>query len=135
MHRTYSMRQSRAPTASQIQNPPPPSSTTKSGRFFGKAGLGGFCFSFSPFLRFFFWEGERAHRFLLLAVPNPSRASSFQHGRLIGMHDFIQNISNTLSPFFIATPRPQTLPISRLNHLITFQAHDSAQCPSFHLYP
>lgn len=42
MHRTYSMRQSRAPTASQIQNPPPPSSTTKSGRFFGKAGLGEF---------------------------------------------------------------------------------------------
>lgn len=41
MHRTYSMRQSRAPTASQIQNPPPPSSSTKSGRFFGKAGLGG----------------------------------------------------------------------------------------------
>lgn len=40
MHRTYSMRQSRAPTASQLQNPPPPSSTTKSGRFFGKAGLG-----------------------------------------------------------------------------------------------
>lgn len=36
------MRQSRAPTASQIQNPPPPSSTTKSGRFFGKAGLGEF---------------------------------------------------------------------------------------------
>ena len=30
------MRQSRAPTASQIQNPPPPSSSTKSGRFFGK---------------------------------------------------------------------------------------------------
>merc|ERR1711939_167324 len=25
MHRTYSMRQSRAPTASQLQNPPPPS--------------------------------------------------------------------------------------------------------------
>ncbi|KAI4144225.1 MAG: hypothetical protein LQ341_002694, partial [Variospora aurantia] len=40
MHRTYSMRQSRAPTASQIQNPPPPSSSTKSGRFFGKASIG-----------------------------------------------------------------------------------------------
>lgn len=40
MHRTYSMRQSRAPTASQIQNPPPPSATTKSGRFFGKANIG-----------------------------------------------------------------------------------------------
>ncbi|KAF2738459.1 hypothetical protein EJ04DRAFT_541381 [Polyplosphaeria fusca] len=34
------MRQSRAPTASQIQNPPPPSSSTKSGRFFGKSHLG-----------------------------------------------------------------------------------------------
>ncbi|KAF2440676.1 meiotic expression up-regulated protein 14 [Karstenula rhodostoma CBS 690.94] len=40
MHRTYSMRQSRAPTASQIQNPPPPSSSTKSGRFFGRANIG-----------------------------------------------------------------------------------------------
>jgi hypothetical protein len=34
------MRQSRAPTASQIQNPPPPSSSTKGGRLFGKASLG-----------------------------------------------------------------------------------------------
>ncbi|KAH7078433.1 Eisosome component PIL1-domain-containing protein [Paraphoma chrysanthemicola] len=34
------MRSSRAPTASQIQNPPPPSSSTKSGRFFGKANIG-----------------------------------------------------------------------------------------------
>lgn len=34
------MRQARAPTASQVQNPPPPSSSTKSGRFFGKASLG-----------------------------------------------------------------------------------------------
>ncbi|KAK1832836.1 Eisosome component PIL1-domain-containing protein [Podospora conica] len=40
MHRTYSMRATRAPTASQIQNPPPPPSTTKSGRFFGKGALG-----------------------------------------------------------------------------------------------
>ena len=40
MHRTYSMRQSRAPTASQIQNPPPPISSTKTGRFFGKANIG-----------------------------------------------------------------------------------------------
>ena len=40
MHRTYSMRQSRAPTAAQIQNPPPPTSSTKSGRLFGKASLG-----------------------------------------------------------------------------------------------
>ncbi|KAL9051814.1 MAG: hypothetical protein Q9206_004558 [Seirophora lacunosa] len=40
MHRTYSMRQSRAPTAAQIQNPPPPSSSTKTGRFFGKASIG-----------------------------------------------------------------------------------------------
>jgi len=34
------MRQSRAPTASQLQNPPPPTSSTKSGRLFGKGGLG-----------------------------------------------------------------------------------------------
>ncbi|XXH05636.1 hypothetical protein Hte_012071 [Hypoxylon texense] len=40
MHRTYSMRQTRAPTASQIQNPPPPPSSTKSGRLFGKGGFG-----------------------------------------------------------------------------------------------
>ncbi|KAI3324579.1 Eisosome component PIL1-domain-containing protein [Xylariaceae sp. AK1471] len=40
MHRTYSMRQSRAPTASQIQNPPPPPSSTKSGRLFGRGGFG-----------------------------------------------------------------------------------------------
>ncbi|KAJ9130872.1 Sphingolipid long chain base-responsive protein LSP1 [Pleurostoma richardsiae] len=38
MHRTYSMRQTRAPTASQIQNPPPPPSSTKSGRLFGRGG-------------------------------------------------------------------------------------------------
>ncbi|KAI9733009.1 MAG: Eisosome core component [Cirrosporium novae-zelandiae] len=40
MHRTYSMRQSRAPTASQLQNPPPPPSSTKSGRLFGRANFG-----------------------------------------------------------------------------------------------
>ncbi|KAI9767136.1 MAG: Eisosome core component [Geoglossum simile] len=40
MHRTYSMRQSRAPTASQLQNPPPPPSSTKSHRLFGRANLG-----------------------------------------------------------------------------------------------
>merc|ERR1712225_117722 len=40
MHRTYSMRQSRAPTASQLQNPTPPSSSTKAGRLFGKGGIG-----------------------------------------------------------------------------------------------
>ncbi|KAJ0115811.1 sphingolipid long chain base-responsive protein LSP1 [Diaporthe amygdali] len=40
MHRTYSMRQTRAPTASQIQNPPPPTSSTKSGRLFGRGGFG-----------------------------------------------------------------------------------------------
>lgn len=34
------MRQSRAPTASQIQNPPPPSSSTKAGRFFGRSNIG-----------------------------------------------------------------------------------------------
>ena len=37
------MRQSRAPTASQIQSPPPPASSTKSGRFFGKANIGTSC--------------------------------------------------------------------------------------------
>lgn len=40
MHRTYSMRHSRAPTASELQNPPPPSSSTKGGRLFGKANIG-----------------------------------------------------------------------------------------------
>ncbi|KAI9656252.1 MAG: Eisosome core component [Bathelium mastoideum] len=40
MHRTYSMRQSRAPTASQIQNPPPPPSSTKANRFFGRSNIG-----------------------------------------------------------------------------------------------
>ncbi|KAL2107171.1 hypothetical protein VUR80DRAFT_5587 [Thermomyces stellatus] len=39
MHRTYSMRKSRAPTASQIENPPPPPSSTKH-RLFGRSGLG-----------------------------------------------------------------------------------------------
>lgn len=38
MHRTYSMRSSRAPTAAQMQNPPPPTSSTK-GSFFGKASV------------------------------------------------------------------------------------------------
>ena len=38
MHRTYSLRNTRAPTASQLQSPPPPTSTTKS-KFFGKAGI------------------------------------------------------------------------------------------------
>src|SRR5579859_1095468 len=40
MQRSYSLRQSRAPTASQIQTPPPPQSSTKSGRFFGGSSLG-----------------------------------------------------------------------------------------------
>ena len=35
MHRSYSLRQSRAPTAAQIQTPAPPQSSTKSGRLFG----------------------------------------------------------------------------------------------------
>jgi hypothetical protein len=39
MHRTYSLRNSRAPTAAQLQSPPPPPSTTKSGRFFGKGSI------------------------------------------------------------------------------------------------
>jgi hypothetical protein len=34
------MRSSRAPTAAELQSPPPPQSSTKSGRFFGKANLG-----------------------------------------------------------------------------------------------
>jgi hypothetical protein len=34
MHRSYSLRQSRAPTASQIQMPAPPPSSTKGSRFF-----------------------------------------------------------------------------------------------------
>jgi len=40
MHRTYSMRSSRAPTAAELQTPPPPTSTTKSHRLFGKGNLG-----------------------------------------------------------------------------------------------
>ncbi|RMZ80763.1 hypothetical protein DV738_g2706, partial [Chaetothyriales sp. CBS 135597] len=40
MHRTYSMRQSRAPTASQLENPPPPPSSTKTGRLFGRSNIG-----------------------------------------------------------------------------------------------
>ena len=38
MNRTYSLRTERAPTAAQLQNPPPPKSSTKS-KFFGKGGL------------------------------------------------------------------------------------------------
>ncbi|KAM9916784.1 hypothetical protein OXX80_013484, partial [Metschnikowia pulcherrima] len=38
MHRTYSMRSQRAPTAAQMQAPPPPTSSTKS-KFFGKGSL------------------------------------------------------------------------------------------------
>ncbi|SMN22712.1 similar to Saccharomyces cerevisiae YPL004C LSP1 Primary component of eisosomes [Maudiozyma saulgeensis] len=38
MHKTYSLRNARQPTAAQLQSPPPPPSTTKS-RFFGRAGL------------------------------------------------------------------------------------------------
>ncbi|RVD86278.1 uncharacterized protein DFL_004562 [Arthrobotrys flagrans] len=40
MHRTYSMRSARAPTQSQLQNPPPPPSTTKTGRLFGRTNFG-----------------------------------------------------------------------------------------------
>src|SRR5436190_17366945 len=39
MHRTYSMRQSRAPTASQLENPLPPVSSAKN-RLFGKTSFG-----------------------------------------------------------------------------------------------
>lgn len=38
MNRTYSLRNQRAPTAAQIQSPPPPASTTKS-KFFGKTSI------------------------------------------------------------------------------------------------
>ncbi|KAK7680503.1 Eisosome core component [Cerrena zonata] len=38
MHRTYSLRSSKAPTASQLQSPPPPTSSTKN-RFFGSKGI------------------------------------------------------------------------------------------------
>ncbi|RCK54320.1 Sphingolipid long chain base-responsive protein PIL1 [Candida viswanathii] len=38
MHRTYSLRSTRAPTASQLQAPPPPPSSTKS-KFFGKGSI------------------------------------------------------------------------------------------------
>lgn len=38
MHRTYSLRSQKAPTASQLQSPPPPTSSTKS-KFFGKGGI------------------------------------------------------------------------------------------------
>ncbi len=46
MHRTYSLRTSRAPTASQVANPPPPPSTTKSHRFFGKGSICKFIFNY-----------------------------------------------------------------------------------------
>lgn len=38
MHRTYSLRNQRAPTAAQLESPPPPTSSTRS-RFFGKHGI------------------------------------------------------------------------------------------------
>lgn len=41
MHRTYSLRSQKAPTAAQLQSPPPPTSSTKS-KFFGKGGLSSF---------------------------------------------------------------------------------------------
>jgi len=37
MHRSYSLRQSRAPTAAQIQTPPPPQSSTKGSRLFNSS--------------------------------------------------------------------------------------------------
>lgn len=39
MHRTYSLRNSRAPTASDLQHPPPPPSSTKTHKFFGKGSI------------------------------------------------------------------------------------------------
>lgn len=41
MHHTYSLRDSRAPTNSQLQTPAPPPSTTKGGKFFGKSSFSG----------------------------------------------------------------------------------------------
>ncbi|BAO42299.1 Sphingolipid long chain base-responsive protein LSP1 [Kluyveromyces marxianus] len=38
MHRTYSLRNKKPPTAAELQTPPPPQSTTKS-KFFGKSSL------------------------------------------------------------------------------------------------
>lgn len=38
MHKTYSLRESRRPTAQEIQAPPPPAASTKS-KFFGKGGI------------------------------------------------------------------------------------------------
>lgn len=38
MHKTYSLRNQRAPTAAQLQSPQPPRSTTR-GKFFGKGGI------------------------------------------------------------------------------------------------
>jgi len=39
MHRSYSLRQSRGPTAQQLHTPAPPPSSTKSSNFFGVGGL------------------------------------------------------------------------------------------------
>ena len=39
MHRTYSLRASRNPTAQDLQSPPPPLSSTKTNRFFGRGSL------------------------------------------------------------------------------------------------
>ena len=70
MHRTYSMRQSRAPTASQIQNPPPPTSSTKSGRFFGKASVG----EYRSSIRYAIFK---AGKYVVYPIPvsQPGRAS------------------------------------------------------------
>lgn len=45
MHKTYSLRNARVPTQSQLQNPPPPPASTKANKFFG-GGKGGLAFSF-----------------------------------------------------------------------------------------
>jgi len=51
MHRTYSMRQSRAPTQSQLERPPPPPSSTKVGRLFGGTSFGLFTLTSPVFAR------------------------------------------------------------------------------------
>lgn len=128
------MRQSRAPTASQIQNPPPPSSTTKSGRFFGKAGLGEFYFFFFLFSLSRVSLGKKSPQ-----IPAAGYLQPLEHKfvRTRGLSSIPVLIQHNLTPFFHSSLRcydlKPTLPISRLNHFVTSQVHDSAQCSSSRL--
>src|SRR5947207_598502 len=78
MHRTYSMRQSRAPTASQLENPPPQTSSTKN-RLFGKTHIGKWSWlcrlSASPLSRLHCITTE-GHRCTLLVVRDSWRRQS-----------------------------------------------------------